>query len=1316
MSSMKMMQKKLGAVRFQRFLPVALCAAACTAFADVVTNVWANPKGGNWFAADESSGVLTNWVGEITNREDVTGHVAVFALEDLASVRSDPTTSPKVAGLVFGPRADAAEEDKTPTWYLNSANKYQDFNFCASELGYFPLRVEGGSLVMGADLNIFSWEKITVRKEGGGAVRVSNFFRWKNPGRRLEIAEGAVFPMTPHGLAYTDVRVTDPAGRLVLTNYTGATFLGSYASATGEPLLLPGNEVRMGQLAATVVPGELTGTGRVTAVVRSLYATNVEPHILYGARQGRLRLDTDNPAAVPFVQYDFEESLTKDSSGQGRDLMSAGTVARVFDADRNGYVARFTATASSGGKLTVEVPGTDELTGDSDYTISLWAKAASPCANNWPTFVALGRWASDHSLIQFRFCTEACWEVLLGHWTYRGDFTGIFPADAQADWNAAAWHHYVAMREGPRIRVWVDGALRMDKTDTGLEMTLGSPAQIHIGYLVGYNDRFFHGDIDDVRVYAHALGTDGVADLFAGRDPVQDGTGATKGAPLAIPAETRLQLDFNGRIKFGGSQTLAATNVVAGSPRAALETSAGGTLALTGPGRYDGGVEGPGAFAKDGEGRLALAGTLAHTGGTHVKAGVLDLQNPPTRPMTFAVYDFEESLGADASGNGRALKAGAGVTRVWDAERGGYVARFGSDTTNPLQATITADDLSGNTDYTLSVWAKADPSAPNQGTFLSLGQEGDFHEIVFRYQDAVAAGTLVLTHWGGTLDFTNIPSVENPAGAWHHYAATRRGAVFTVYCDGRQVWTATQAQPLNIPSGKTVALGQQLNKTNRNFRGDLDDVRIYAQALDADDIARLAANAEPAPVDPSVHLPSPVLHYAFEDASRPGKDSAPGGAHLEKMGGGTFQLIDSPLGGKALKFDAWNQTYLKSASFPAAIPANGKPFTVSFWAFTSGADAQNGGDNNYQHSPTFVSWGDPEKATIGYMLSYHHDFNAAHGWSSLRCYVRYENGQAFDRNTEGDLLCLRDGDPELRWHHYATVYDPASGVRTYVDGQSVGKLSDAAKFTNDTIRAGAFYIGAKSTREDCSFRGALDEVKVFAAALTTSQIGLLMRTEAGQLNVLPEGGDVTVDAGAALRVTSSRETIGALAGDGTLDLQGGTVTLTNTASFAGTLRGHGTLRLPAGEDLALTGDVSGFAGVVELAGGTLTPPAGTAKMAATFRVTPIDPAKTAVCAGDVEIPDGTALAVTKDFAGPFVTSAGRVLVMGGGAVTLPDAKATGTWIIGQGAEDAQDLGTGDLDARWTVTNLSAPRSAKFRLQGGAFTCTVLGGGSVICIR
>jgi hypothetical protein len=62
---------------------------------------------------------------------------------------------------------------------------------------------------------------------------------------------------------------------------------------------------------------------------------------------------------------------------------------------------------------------------------------------------------------------------------------------------------------------------------------------------------------------------------------------------------------------------------------------------------------------------------------------------------------------------------------------------------------------------------------------------------------------------------------------------------------------------------------------------------------------------------------------------------------------------------------------------------------------------------------------------------------------------------------------------------------------------------------------------------------------------------------------------------------------------------------------------------------------------------------------------------------------------------------------GGGTVTLPSPTATGTWVIGQGAE-VVDNGTGDLAARWTVTNLGANRKTRFKTDGGAFTCTVIG--------
>ena len=54
-------------------------------------------------------------------------------------------------------------------------------------------------------------------------------------------------------------------------------------------------------------------------------------------------------------------------------------------------------------------------------------------------------------------------------------------------------------------------------------------------------------------------------------------------------------------------------------------------------------------------------------------------------------------------------------------------------------------------------------------------------------------------------------------------------------------------------------------------------------------------------------------------------------------------------------------------------------------------------------------------------------------------------------------------------------------------------------------------------------------------------------------------------------------------------------------------------------------------------------------------------------------------------------------------------------MIGQGAE-VVDNGTGDLAARWTVTNLSANRKARFKTASGMFTCTVLGAGTMMIVR
>ena len=1304
---------------------LAVFGAVCSASADVVTNTWISPAGGYWLATN-AVGVLVNWAGELTDASAVMDTVADFALADRAAISTSCDKAP-TRGMLFRPAGEDASDDPAtwPTWYLKVEKDHADFYLSAPAPGPVPLRVENGRLVFGDDMNVAEEDTpdlAPIRKEGNGDVRFSRFYRSKDAGRTLEIAEGKVYAMRSGALAYTDVRVTDPAGAFVFTNHAPQTCLGSLAPQPGVPQPLDGVELRMGTLAATTVPGEVCGTGRVTAVVRSVFVTNVAPHVVYGASAGRLRLDTANPAAVPFARYDFEASLTADTSGHGRDLAAEGAVERVYDAERGGYVARFTATEKTGGRLVVTVPDAEGLTGDADYTVSFWAKAAAPCANNWPTFFSLGQTTEDHRTIQFRFMDASCTKLLLGHWNGRGDFTDIVPSRDATTWNPAVWHHYVAMREGRVCSVWVDGTPVLRRRNTALAMTLPQTVQITLGALVGWQDRFFHGDLDDVRVYAHALGTDGVARLFAGGDPIQDGKDSTQGEAPALPEGTRLALDLNGTIQLAGAQTLAATNVAATGPRGTLDLPTGGTLTLTGAGTYPARISGTGRFVKDGAGRLVLSGALAQTGGTEVKAGTLALQNDATQPPRLGSYDFERGLGVDSAGCGFDLTTQAGVERVWDDERGGYVAQFPGTDGQKLEAWIQSDILTGDADYTLSVWAKPDADCPATGTLLSLGREGDFKEIVFRFKD-IASGTMVLSHWGTSLDFADVATPAAPQGAWHHYAAVRQGTRFTVYVDGVETWTAERSGKLALEAGRALCLGRQVNKTDRQFKGRLDDVAVYARGLDAAEIARLSRNQTPravargARVEALAQVPAPVLHYAFERAEEPGFDSAPGAHHLVKDGEGTFTLVDSPLGGKALQFDAYKQACLKSAVFPDVIPLDGRPFTVSLWIQTSPADSSVWQQNVGSHTPSFICWGDPAAKTIGFMLSYWWDPNVVHGFATPRCYVGGVNG-SFDRNFETVLTGLRDGEPLRRWHHYATVYDPEMGIRNYIDGVYLPEVSQNGAFATRAASAGnVFYLGAKATATAVPFRGALDEVKVFAAALDARQVRAVMRADAGDLHVLPQGGDVAVVEGATLEVNGTEETLGALSGNGTVDLVSGTLALTNAVSaFDGTLTGEGTLRLAAGADLTLATAPTAFTGYVELAGGTLTLPGGVRTIPATFRVTPVDTARETVCAGDIEIPDGTALALTTAYRGPFVTAHGRVVVCGGGSVTLPTPAAVGTWVIGQGAEDVRDDGAGALADRWRVTNLPALRTARFQISGGTFLCTIQPSGTLLLIR
>ena len=296
---------------------VLAVAGVASARADVVTNVWVSPSGGSWF--DSENVVTTSVVEEVeyvttnvfyTNWQDgancISTNVAYFCLSNNATIKSAKDTAPRTDGIIVRAAEldDEGGEEVADTWWMKNEGN-SAFHLYTSSLGYFPFNISGGSLVMGSDTAWVPEDGGPVRKEGDGIIRISSFYKENRARHEFQVAEGKLIPMLPDALFWTDVRVTDPAGQFVFTNYSSRIGVGSLRSDVGGTFDLAGNQVLMGATGPGELAVDLTGTGGVSAVLSSLVVTNFRPNIVYGAREGVLHLDSRTGLAQPFAKYDF---------------------------------------------------------------------------------------------------------------------------------------------------------------------------------------------------------------------------------------------------------------------------------------------------------------------------------------------------------------------------------------------------------------------------------------------------------------------------------------------------------------------------------------------------------------------------------------------------------------------------------------------------------------------------------------------------------------------------------------------------------------------------------------------------------------------------------------------------------------------------------------------------------------------------------------------------------------------------------------------------------------------------------------------------
>jgi type II secretory pathway pseudopilin PulG len=208
-----------------------------------------------------------------------------------------------------------------------------------------------------------------------------------------------------------------------------------------------------------------------------------------------------------------------------------------------------------------------------------------------------------------------------------------------------------------------------------------------------------------------------------------------------------------------------------------------------------------------------------------------------------AQWTFDESSGTtatDASGNGHNGTLTNMSGTEWTTGTLDGALRF--DGSNDLVSCGNFDVTGGDGHLTLCAWMKADDFGTSDARFISkaTGTATNDHYWMLstvngsklRFRLKTNGSTTELKSNGGVLS----------SGTWTHVAATWDGSTMRVFRNAIEVKSTSKSGTLSTSGSVGVAIGNQPSGAGiKAFDGLIDDVRIYNQALDAAELADVAA-------------------------------------------------------------------------------------------------------------------------------------------------------------------------------------------------------------------------------------------------------------------------------------------------------------------------------------------------------------------------------------------------------------------------------------------------------------------------------------------
>lgn len=738
---------------------------------------------------------------------------------------------------------------------------------------------------------------------------------------------------------------------------------------------------------------------------------------------------------------------------------------------------------------------------------------------------------------------------------------------------------------------------------------------------------------------------------------------------FAYPSSLSLAVDGSSSLKMNSDATLynLTGTGTTGGPRFAGDTTR--TLTLTANeatnGTFSARIAGNANVVKDKAGyNLTLSGDNRYAGTTQVKAGTLTVKRPHLRRGLVRYWSFEDAdnLTRDYSESERPFTQGNGsnpATQVVDGVGGGKAVHFEPTASSVCCLKAAAGTVPewgfpiGSAPLSLSLWLR--PQAMmNSMTFL--WRHGDWNkeggQFLLLSYDGGKSLQLCVDNWPSGSSGPNWPKMETPTlmnGEWHHVVVSYHDNTIEMWYDGELKKTQTGTHTLNIRNGTSVFLAS--DEAGKRYVGDMDEVCLWDHPLSAEEVAAEYSLGNRANTDPMQILPQPVCHYRFDDAADIGKDECGGASLVANSNVSTAPSLVTLTGGYGKQLKSDSSMRLAAANLPAKFPKGMVPFTVSL-RLSSGSLNQD---------LTLLQFGDLSglTPTTGFRLMNGNCPRTLGIYSGnyTKSSISFKYSNVFS-SKEGSFT------------HVVIACNPLTGLlRIYRDGVLEKMIYDYSVTLGESdLLLNSDPTGTKINKTSLAY---FDDLQIFDRELTPYEVRLLTASlETDSVGeVIPATSDVTVDAGATLKVDAPRATLKSVAGAGALSIGAmSQLAVGDFGGFTGTVSGKGALvvdkALPTGP--TVTSDV--------VLGG-----------------------------GDIAVGDGT-----------LVETTGRVLVANAGKLVFAEEPATVPYrvVLAKGSEVVLQ---GSLDG-WTSNLPEGLYKVKFSTANGELVATVVNRGLILLVK